>query len=252
VAVHPEERRRQVLRFVQAHDGAAVTELAARFGVSESTIRRDLQRLGQREAVLRTHGGALPAAPEPPILQRKGEQSEAKQCIGRAAADLISDGETVFIGSGTTAWEITQHLAGKKDLTVITNALNVACTLAAHPHMSLIVIGGLLRRSELSMLGHLSDLVLRELHAQKAFVGVRAISVQRGLTNDYLMETLTDRLILQMASQVIIVADHTKFGKVSTVLLAPLTEVDMIITDAGLPEGETKEYEALGVALLRV
>ncbi|MGQ9585951.1 MAG: DeoR/GlpR family DNA-binding transcription regulator [Anaerolineae bacterium] len=250
--MHSEERRREVLRFVQANDGATVAELAERFGVSESTIRRDLQRLGRREAILRTHGGALPAAPEPPILQRKGEQSEAKQRIGRAAADLIADGETVFIGSGTTAWEITQHLAGKKDLTVITNALNVAYALVACPHISVIVIGGLLRHSELSMLGHLSDLVLRELHAHKAFMGVRAISVRHGLTNDYLMETLTDRLILQMASEVIIVADHTKFGKVSTVLLAPVTEVDVIVTDTGLSEGTAKEYEALGIDVMLV
>jgi len=114
-----------------------------------------------------------------------------------------------------------------------------------------IVIGGLLRHSEFSMLGHLSDQALRELHADKVFMGVRAINIQDGLTNDYLQETLTDRAILEMASQVIIVADRTKFDRISTILLAPITKVDVIVTDAGLPEETAGEYEALGVRVIR-
>jgi len=113
-----------------------------------------------------------------------------------------------------------------------------------------IVVGGLLRHSELSMIGHITEQVLRELHADKVIMGMRAIGVQDGLTNDYLPETMTDRAIINFSSEVILVADHTKFGKVSTALVAPVTSVNKIVTDTAAPPEIIEELKELGIEVI--
>src|SRR5690606_23094603 len=152
--------------------------------------------------IQRAHGGAMAlqhAEPEPPMMRRETEHAELKRRIGRAAAELIEDGDTVLIGSGTTTVEVAQHLAGKRDPKVITNALNVANVLVAMPEITTILVGGVLRNSELSMIGHLAEQVLAELSANKVIMGIRALSVERGLTNELGIETSIDRLIVRSA-----------------------------------------------------
>lgn len=230
-----EERKRKISQFIKENKKATVTELSELFGVSESTIRRDLEELDEQGVIQRAHGGAVVverAAPEPPIIQRMVENEEAKRSIGQAAAELVRDGETVFLGSGTTTLEVARNLVKRDNLTVITNALNIANLFAGKSYITVIVIGGLLRHSELSMIGHFTEQVLKELHADKVIMGMRAISVEEGLTNDYLPETMTDRMIIQFAPEVILVADHTKFGKVSTAYVAPVKQITTLVTDA--------------------
>lgn len=248
-----EERKRKISRFVVENKKATVTELSELFGVSESTIRRDLEELDEQGVIQRAHGGAVVverAAPEPPIIQRMVENEEAKRSIGQAAAELVRDGETVFLGSGTTTLEVARNLMGRNNLTVITNALNIANLFAGKPNITVIVVGGLLRHSELSMIGHITEQVLKELRADKVIMGMRAISIEEGLTNDYLPETMTDRTIIQFAPEVILVADHSKFGKVSTALVAPITSINKIITDSGVPAEIIDEIKALGVEVI--
>jgi len=223
------------------------------FGVSESTIRRDLEELSEQGLIQRAHGGAVVverAVPEPPIIHRMAENEEEKRRIGQAAAKLVQDGETVFLGSGTTTLEVARNLVERNNLTVITNALNIANFFAGKPNVTVIVVGGLLRHSELSMVGHITEQVLKELHADKVIMGMRAISVPDGLTNDYLPETMTDRAIINFASEVILVADHTKFGKVSTALVAPVTSVDKIVTDTTVPVKIVEKLRKLGVEVI--
>jgi DeoR/GlpR family transcriptional regulator of sugar metabolism len=178
------------------------------------------------------------------------ENEEEKRRIGRAAAELVQDGETVFVGSGTTTLEVTRNLVDRDNLTVITNALNIANLFAGKSNITVIVVGGLLRHSELSMIGHITEQVLKELHADKVIMGMRAISVQDGLTNDYLPETMTDRAIINFSSEVILVADHTKFGKVSTALVAPVTVVHKIVTDTAAPPEIIEELRELGIEVI--
>jgi DeoR/GlpR family transcriptional regulator of sugar metabolism len=166
------------------------------------------------------------------MLQRQGEQSEEKGRIGQVAADLVQDGETVFLGSGTTVLEVARYLRSRQNLTVITNSLPVVNVLAGLENITLICLGGMLRDSELSFIGHLTEQALAEVHADKVFIGTRAITLERGLTNDYLPETMTDRAILKAGGQVIVVVDHTKFGRVATALLAPIESVHTIVTDS--------------------
>ena len=228
------ERQAHMLRFIQEHKRATVAELIEHFGVSAATIRRDLDVLEKQEKVRRFRGGAMlgQAPPELPALERAQEQSDEKARIGKAAAQLVEDGDTIFLGSGTTVLELAKNLHGRKNLTVITNSLLVVNELAYDEAIDTVIIGGMLRHSELSMIGHIAEQALAEVRASKVFMGIRAIDLKNGLTNDYLPETLTDRAILNIAgAQTIILADHTKCGVISTAFLAPLSAVDVLITD---------------------
>jgi len=133
---------------------------------------------------------------------------------------------------------------------VITNALNIASVFAGKPNVSVIVVGGLLRHSELSMLGHIAEQTLKELNAARVIMGMRAISIEHGLTSDYLPEAMTDRAIIRSAPEVILVADHSKFGKVSTALVAPITAVHRIVTDSATPADIVAELRELGIEVI--
>jgi DeoR/GlpR family transcriptional regulator of sugar metabolism len=249
------ERQKFIRQTVEENNRVTVPELSERFGVSEATIRRDLEELSSQGLIRRTHGGAVrvePAAEESPMLQRISEQHAEKQRIGRYAASLIQEGETIFLGSGTTVLEIANHIPVDKRLTVITNSLPVVNQLARHPKVELIVIGGMLRQSELSMVGHVAEEAIKEFRADKVFMGMHAIDAHHGFTNDYLPEVRTDRAILEISSNVIVVADHSKFGLLSSNLVAPVTAAMTIITDDGVHPGSNQALEELGLQVIQV
>lgn len=249
------ERLRHIERLINERQHVRVAELSKYFAVSEPTIRRDLQKLEEMGRIQRAHGGASAveqAMPELPVAQRVVEYNEEKRRIGQAAAQLIQDGETIFLGSGTTMLEVARNLYDKKNLTVITNALNVAQCLANDADINVIITGGVLRHSELSMIGYIVEQTLKELHADKVFVSMRAVSVDEGLTNDNLLETMTDRKIIQLAHEVILVADHSKFGKVATAVVAPITAVHKVVTDAQTSQETVQKLRAFGISVIQV
>jgi DeoR/GlpR family transcriptional regulator of sugar metabolism len=246
-------RQAEIRRFIYKAGQATVAELCARFEASEATIRRDLGELADQGVVQRTHGGAArPSAvgPEPPILQRTHEQAEAKALIGKAAAELVADGETVFLGSGTTTLPVARHLQHQNGLTVISNSLPIIDLLADNPDITLIVPGGLLRHSERSMIGHLTEQAIAELRADKVIMGVRAMDLEHGLTNDYLPETMTDRAIVRLSNRLILVADHTKFGQVAPAFVAPLSAVHTIVTDPGIASEVVQALVDAGIQVI--
>jgi DeoR family transcriptional regulator of aga operon len=233
------DRQAQILQLISRQQRVSVAEICEKFSISEATARRDLETLAVEGRLQRVHGGAIAlsqAPAEAPILQRQGEQAEEKMRIGQAAAALVQDGETVFLGSGTTVLEAARNLRSRQNLTVITNSLPVVNVLAGLETITLICLGGILRDSELSFIGHLTEQALAEVRADKVLIGTRAISLGQGLTNDYLPETMTDRAILKAGRQVVVVADHTKFGRISTALLAPVDSVHTIVTDSRPPD----------------
>lgn len=248
------ERINQIEQFIRERRKATVAELSELFGVSEPTIRRDLEKLDETGKIRREHGGAMAveqAIPEPPVLNRVGESTEEKRRIGMRTAELIQDGETVFLGSGTTVLEVARHLGNKKKLTVITNALTVANQLVGNEEITVILTGGVLRHSEASIIGYIVEQTLKELRADKVIVSMRAISLEEGLTNEDMLETLTDRAIIQFAREVILVADHTKFGKASTVRVAPITTVNTIVTDQQTSAEMLGQLKNLGIKILQ-
>ncbi len=232
------ERQDQIIQFLQRSQRISIEEICRRFTISEATARRDLEALGTEGKVRRVHGGAIALAqtpPEAPILQRQNEQPDEKQRIGEAAAEIVQDGETVFLGSGTTVLAVARALRARQNLTVITNSLPVVNVFAGADGITVICLGGMLRPSELSFIGHITEQSLAEVHADKVFIGVRGVSLDFGLTNEYLPETMTDRAILHAGRELIVVVDHTKFERTATVLLSPLDQVQTIVTDGPLP-----------------
>jgi DeoR/GlpR family transcriptional regulator of sugar metabolism len=248
------ERQNQIVQLIERNQRITIAKICETFDVSEATARRDLETLAAQRKAQRVHGGAIvlqSAPPEQPMLQRQNEQAEEKLRIGQAAAALIQDGETIFLGSGTTVLEVARALHSRHNLTVITNSLPVVNVLADLPDITLVCLGGILRTSELSFIGHITELALAEVRADKIVIGTRAISLEQGLTNDYLPETLTDRAILKAGREVIVVTDSSKFGRVSTVLLAPIESVHTIVTDTRVPADFVSEVQARNIKLIQ-
>ncbi|MHB0856655.1 MAG: DeoR/GlpR family DNA-binding transcription regulator [Anaerolineae bacterium] len=249
------ERREYIRQLISARHQASVVELSELLGVSASTIRRDLARMERAELLERQYGGASApatrATPEPPLWDRTSEQAEEKHRIGQAAATLIHDGETIFIGGGTTTPGVAHHVRGKRGLTVFTNAWKIAQILIDDPEITLVLVGGIVRRSELSFVGPLAEQALREVRADKVILGIRAIHPQFGLTNDGLMETQTDRSIVRCAPEVIVVADHTKFGRVAPSFVAPVSAMHVLVTDQRAPADVLAELSQAGVRVIR-
>lgn len=249
------ERQKQILSLLSRQGRLSVAQIVEQFSISEATARRDLESLASEGKVQRVHGGAIAveqAPPELPILERENEQADEKSRIGRATAELIAEKETVFLGSGTTVLEVARNLRSRKNLTVITNSLPVLNVLAGVEGVTVISLGGMLRDSELSFIGHITEQALAELRADKVIIGARAVSLEHGLTNDYLPETQTDRAILKVGREVILVADYSKINRISTTFLAPLTDVHKLVTDKRTPRAFISALKAQGVSSLVV
>lgn len=248
-----EERHSKILQELQNHGQVTATELSKTFGVSEITIRRDLRELANEGSLRRIYGGAVTVHPEetePPVVQRISYNEEVKKMIGRAAAELVHDGDSVFIGSGSTTTYVARNLVGKGKITVVTNALNIAMELAMAEEITVIIIGGMMRSSELSMVGHIAEKSLQEVRLDKIILGIPAIHFEKGLTNDYLPEVMTDRMLLGMTNKVILVADHTKFNKVCSAYLAPITAVTTLVTDYLTDKIYLDQIKDLGIAVV--
>ena len=249
-----EERRQRLLSYISDHGIAQISELCQTLQVSEATVRRDLNRLETEGIVRRVHGGAAlqeAEASEPPAMQRAADQSDLKQLIGRAAAGLVEDGETIVVTSGTTTEAMTPHLASKNGLTVITNAINIAYHLSRFPHIAVIVPGGSLRHSEMSLLGHLTEEALSDLRADRVFHGTFGIDPDEGLTGTYLLEVQTDRRLMEVAQEVIVLADHTKFMQKGPVRLAPIDLISSIVTDSRAPEESLARLRERGIRVIQ-
>jgi DeoR/GlpR family transcriptional regulator of sugar metabolism len=249
------ERQDRLLAWIEERRRASVAEIAAYFAVSLATARRDLETLAEQGKVQRVHGGAVAvrrAPPEPPVLQRSDEQAPEKQRIGAAAADLVHDGETVFLGSGTTVTAVAACLRARSELTVFTNSLSVVHALGGAPGVTINLLGGTVRMSEGSLIGPLTMQSLAGLRSVRVVMGIRAIDLDEGLTNHYLEESLVDREILRIASQTILVADHSKCGRVSTVFVAPLDAIDVLVTDRLTPEPFVAALRERGISVTAV
>lgn len=247
------ERQRAIRGLIEQQQRININSICEKFSISEATARRDLETLAKEGKIQRVHGGAIPieeSLPELPILERENEQTDEKDTIGKAAALLIEPGDTIFLGSGTTVLAVARQIHKSKDLTVLTNSLPIINLLIGCSGINLIVLGGMVRDSELSFIGHITEKALSEVRADKVFMGARAISVEHGITNDYMAETLTDRAIITIGQKVILVADHSKFGTISTAFLSPIEDIDVIVTDNGIDPEYVNLMKEKGIEVL--
>lgn len=241
------DRSSRLIRRLREDGRASVATLARDLGVTPSTIRRDLARLADDGTLVRTYGGA--AFPIAAGTAPSGPTAEAKRAIAAAAAGLVEDGQTIAISSGSTTLELARRLVDRR-LTVITNALDVVGVLLDRDGIELVVLGGVVRPRMHSMLGHLAELALRELRADTLFMGIGALDPDHGLMNDSIPEILTDRALRRSARSCVVLADASKFSGVSPAFVFGLTEVDTVVTDAGVDPADVVALRARGVRVV--
>jgi DeoR family transcriptional regulator of aga operon len=232
------ERRVAILQVLERHDALSIDDLAHQLQVSSSTLRRELRELAVDGLVRVSIGNVSLSSPsneERPFALRALMNRTEKARIGRAALDLVQNGDTVFISGGTTPLELAKLLPGQRRLTVITNALRVVDVLVDQAGIELVTLGGAVRPSEQTLHGHLTELGVTQCRADKLFYGIEAISLQHGLTHSQITEVSTDRALANAATQTIVLADHTKFGRVAPALVMPIERVHIIVTDRDLP-----------------
>jgi DeoR/GlpR family transcriptional regulator of sugar metabolism len=253
-ALLKQERQRQIVAWLQRQKQVTVADLSRHFGTSEVTIRRDLQELAVAGQLVRAHRGALaaePAPPEPPVLQRMGIEASRKQQIARAAAKLVGDGEAIFVGSGSTTKLLAAQLHARSNLTVVTNSLDIALELSVTgEEVTVVLTGGVLRKPELSVLGHITEQSLLELRVDKVFMGMQAISLAGGMTTAHVLEVRTARHIIAMAAELVVVADSSKLGRSAAAFIAPASRMATLVTDAGADVEIVAELQRAGVRII--
>jgi DeoR/GlpR family transcriptional regulator of sugar metabolism len=255
-----QHRRRQIAALVQSEGSAHVTILARTFGVSAVTIRNDLSALEKKGDLLRDRGGAIPAPVPSPrqvrhllgLSERAVLNIEAKQRIGKAAAQFVQPGDTIIMDAGTTVVEMAHHLAGVSPLTVVTNAPNVALTIGAETDAHVILLGGTLSREASSTVGPLAERTLADLNVQKVFLGTQALDLEDGLTDTTLEIAQVKRAMIKAAKEVYLLADSTKWDHTGFIKVASLEGIDALITDEKFPASARTALEHLGIRLVLV
>ena len=248
------ERRQQISAMVKAKGSVQVAPLAERFGVSMQTIRKDLHFLTERGVMERSYGGAIVAdavtlAAEPPVEAKRAIHTDEKARIGRAAAAMVRSGESIVLDSGTTTLQIAHHLPDHEDITVLTNDFDVLAALARKERITVVMLGGRLRRRNMAFYGAQTESAFDDLHVDKLFLGVDGFDVERGITTHFEPEAMLNRKMVAAARQVIAVTDASKFGRTCLHRIINVGEIDDLVTAGEVPSEVSAAAERLGFAI---
>ena len=250
-----EERRRAILDQINREGRAVVSTLAAKFGISEVTIRQDLEALDRRGLVHRTHGGALPvrtaALLDPSVQEKARQHRKEKQKIAAAAARLVKEGQSIVLDSGSTTTALAHSLRHFRQLTVITNAVNIANDLAGSK-VEVILTGGILRENSFSLVGPLAEETLRGLNADLLFLGLDGFDPRVGPSTPNLLEAKVNRVMMEISRRTVAVCDSSKFARRSLSLIAPTAKVHQVITDRNISEADLRVLREAGVKVALV
>jgi DeoR/GlpR family transcriptional regulator of sugar metabolism len=251
-----EVRQMMIVEEVRRHGSVRVSDLTQQFGVSEVTVRRDLDVLAQSGLVEKVHGGAMTrarlSADEPGFEAKSHRQVAEKEAIARAASELVEPGQAVALSAGTTTWRLARRLRHTPNLTVITNSLPVADVLHAEkrPDLTVALTGGVRTPSD-ALVGPIAAATLRSLHVDVLFMGVHGMSEDAGFTTPNLLEAETDEALITSAERLVVVADHTKWGVRGLVSIAQLADADVLISDGGLsPDARSILSESIGEVVI--
>lgn len=250
-------RAEHILQELLRNGQVSVEQLTAQLNVDSSTIRRDLEKLERQRLLRRVHGGAVPVdaltytayADDLTFQANLNKETEAKTRIAMCASQIIQPGDTIALSPGTT----TTHLArlirhlNISNLTVVTTAVNIAMELAGLRTINVILTGGMLLPDFFALVGPLAQQSLQDMYVDKAFLGVTGVSAEHGPTGPNQLEALTHRETMQRARQVIMLADHTKIGRVALYRIAPITTVHTLITDHDAPAEQVAALQAKGI-----
>ncbi|EGK07321.1 DeoR/GlpR family DNA-binding transcription regulator [Kroppenstedtia eburnea] len=245
-----EERKQQILALLSRQERVTVQELTSHFGVSESTIRRDLQELEDERLLERTHGGAIlpeKGKTEPSYREKESVQEFEKAAIAEAAAQFILPGDTILLDAGTTTTHLAKELCGHPRLTVVTNAYHIASILSVEREMDVILIGGMVKFNTLAAVGPYAESMLKQLNVDKLFLGANGVDLARGVTTPDPLEAKTKQDMIRSAREVFLLADSSKMGRTAFAHVCSLEAVDNLITDRGIDDRIKEEFTDRGL-----
>jgi DeoR family transcriptional regulator of aga operon/DeoR family fructose operon transcriptional repressor len=251
--VFARERQEHIARSVEEHGRVLVTDLAAQFGVSAVTIRKDLLALEGEHRLHRTHGGAIArdrSRPELAFEIRERLQPNEKFQIGAAGAALVEDGDSIVMDASTTALSVARQLkarGGWSQMTVITNGLRVASELAGHPGITVLMLGGRVRWEALSVVGQLGDGLFSRINVQKAFLGAAGFTLESGMADATEEEAQIKRAMVLAAREVIAIVDHTKWERTAFATFCETDQIGLVITDERAPDSMVRDLATRGV-----
>jgi len=249
------DRRDEIVRLLNENGKVKVEELSNQFDVSSVTIRNDLDYLEKKGIVHRTYGGALVrdiVAYDSSLTEKQKLHAEEKRKIGIKAAELIHAGDSIILDSGTTTRQIAVNIKEKNDITVLTNAINIAVELAALENITVMLTGGTLRKKSYSLVGPEAEKTIKNYYFDRLFLGVDGFDLEVGLTTPNPLEAQLNRLMVQMANEVIAVTDSSKFGRRSFSFICELDEIDQIITDKDIPKQYTEGLKKRNISIITV
>jgi DeoR family transcriptional regulator of aga operon len=249
------KRRSKILELLERVGDLSVNFLSSKFKVSEVTIRNDLAKLEEKGLLIRTRGGAikkLPVTYDLSLNQRITKNLKEKQRIAKKALQYVKNGYTIVLDSGSTTLEIAKNLQGFKDLKIVTNSLAIADQVADYDGVEVVMPGGVLRPDMRSLIGPMAERNLLNYHCDVAFLGVDGLDADHGVFTPVLYEATLSRVMMEISSKVIVVADSSKFLRKSFVKIAPLHEIDVIITDKAIPEYQQNKMEEMDIELVLV
>jgi len=231
-----EERREYILNQIKKTGSINAIDIARTLDVSETTIRRDLNRLARKNLLKRTYGGALaiePVGVEMKFNTQKEKFIQEKKKIALAASKMIEDGDVILLEAGTTGLQTALNLSHITNLKVITNSCDIATTLAnTNPQFEITLSGGVLRTDTHSLIGPVAENTFKNFNVDKAFIGITGIDIEKGITATDHIEAQTKKMIIGSAKRVIALCDHSKLGHISINHIAPVNKIDTLITDS--------------------
>lgn len=249
------ERHRYILDQLEIKGLLTVSDLAKELNVTMVTVRKDLKILEEKGLLFRSHGSATSVSPyvsDRSVQVKKLEQVEEKSRIAQKALDYLEPHEAIIIGSGTTVGSFAQAIPRNYPLTVLTAAMNVALALIDTTELELVQLGGVVRKSSSSAVGHFAEEMLKSFACNKLFLSVDGISLEHGLTTSNMMEAHLNAEMIRSVQKTIILADSRKFGRKGFGKICDLEDIDVIITDSGIPEIYRERLEEKGIELLLV
>ena len=246
------ERRAVILEALRQDGRVVASELSARFGVSEDTVRRDLRELADEGLLQRVYGGAVPKSPvSPAFARRRHESLPAKSAIGEAWARFVRDGQVVLFDGGTTPLEVATHLPHERRVTVVTHSLPVATALAEHPHAHVVVVGGSLWKESLVVVGATTAEAYRRVRADLCVLGTASVHPALGVGVLNQEEAEVKRAMVAGAAEVMLVATGEKLNTSAPFVVGPASLVTRLVTDAGAADEAVRAYREAGVEVVR-
>ncbi|MBN7820710.1 transcriptional repressor AgaR [Bowmanella yangjiangensis] len=246
------ERQQEILRMTQAQGKVSVKELAEQFNVSEVTIRNDLSILDRKKLLVRSRGGAMVNSQlgrELSLKEKSHQNSLLKRRLGKVVADLVLEGERILLDSGTTTQEVAACLVDREDLVVMTNGLNIATELARSESVEVMMTGGSLRKKSMSFYGAVAERSLQNYNFSKLILGVDGFDLRTGIGTHFEKEAILNRLMCEMAEEVVVVTDSSKFDKRAFHVICAVKEIHTLVTDSGIPQNYIEELDKLGINL---